>query len=174
MGKHQEDILPVLEEGHGTFHSLHTNKEQAEAEKSLTNMFPLLGLAGEHEQYAYHNEEVGKILDLEGKYLARDGSTDIRAHDNTDGLRQRHEPSLNEAHRHNGGGAGTLDGHGHTSTKDNTEKRRFGEHANDIAHAFTGYELERITDELDSVKEEAYAAEKLHRGKKGHGAFSKI
>ena len=67
-----------------------------------------------------------------------------------------------------------LDDHGHTGAEKGADQRRFGKHADDIAHALAGKELKGVTDELDGVKEEAYAAEQLHRGKEGHAAFSKI
>ena len=119
----------------------------------------------------YKRREIGKILDLEGEYLARDGRTDVRAHDDADGLRQRHKPRLHEAHSHDRSGAGALDDHSHACTKDHAEQRRLCEHADDVAHALASKELEGVTDELDGVKEEAYAAEQLHRGKKGHDAL---
>ena len=137
-------------------------------------MLPRFGLAHEHEQYAHHDEEVGEVLDLEGEYLAGDGRADVRAHDDADGLRERHEAGFHEAHSHDGGGAGALYDHGNACTKDHAEQGSLGEHADNVAHTLTGKELEGVTDELDGIKKEAYAAKQLHRGKQGHYAFSRF
>ena len=51
-------------------------------------------------------------MDFDGEDLARDRGPDVGAHDNADGLRQGHEPRVDEADRHDRGGAAALDENG--------------------------------------------------------------
>ena len=162
VAEHQEEFFFVAQEAHGGFHGLHAHEEQTESEESASGVLLHLGASEEGEQNAYYNEEVGIILYLDGEYLAGDGGPDIRAHDDADGLRERHESRVDEADRHDGGGAAALDEDCDAGSHENAHDGRFGQRSDKLPQSVPGYQLESLTDQLDGEEEKPDAAKKLN------------
>ena len=56
----------------------------------------------------------------------RNGGTDIGAHDNTDGLAQRHQTGIDETDNHNRSGRGALNNGGNTKAGQQTHQAVLG------------------------------------------------
>ena len=154
----EENILPVAQESHGTFHGLHAYEEQAEAEQTFPEMLELSGRTDENEQHPHDDEQICQILDPEGQNLSRDRGADVGAHDDADGLGKIHETGVHEAHRHDGGRAAALNDHGDGRTQKNAQNGRFRKHAYDAAQSLAGHHLQGFADELDGVEKNSHAA----------------
>ena len=80
-------------------------------------------------------------MDLDGEDLARNRGSDVGAHDDADGLRQGHEPRIDETDRHDRGGAAALDENGDAGTHQHAHDRRFGQCSDKLSQSVPGYQL---------------------------------
>ena len=67
VAEHEEYVLPVPQKAHGSFHGLHTDEQQTEAEQAVSHMGQAAFLVEKTEQNAEKYEKIGKILDFYGK-----------------------------------------------------------------------------------------------------------
>lgn len=163
MAEHEEYILPFPQKGHGAFHGLHADEQQAEAQHSATHMGQTAFLLEKAEQRTDNDKKVGEILDFDGQKLACHRSADVGSHNDADGLLQGHESGIHKAHSHHRGGAAALDEHGHARAHYDAQQRRPGEHADDLPHFVARKHLEGFADEPYRKEKESYSSQKLNK-----------
>ena len=102
----EERIVP--QRRHGLAHELHAQHKQAEAEEDHAGELAFLVFC-EIVQHEAHEDEAHEVVrQVEGDQLGRHGGADIGAHDDAEGLLQRHEAGVDEAHGHDSRGAARL------------------------------------------------------------------
>jgi len=143
---------------HGHAHDGHAVEEHAEAQDDVAQVaqFTAAPLELQGEADGDHQQRV--VGELEGDQLRGDGRADVRAQDHAQGLRERHQLGLHEAHEHDRGGAGALDDHGHQRSHRGAQIAVGRQGAQDGAHAAAGCPLQRRTHHVHAEEEQAQAA----------------
>lgn len=115
------------------FHVEHTGEEDTEAQEDFTQGLVLLFFAHhDHENtddadhrsqgcgLEEHEEEIIRAQIREPEDMGGNGSTDIGAHDNADGLPEFENPGIDQADHDHCGSRGGLNGAGNQSTQQNS------------------------------------------------------
>ena len=148
--QHAEDRIPegkeqirergdLREAGDRAAHRLHAEHERGKAEENGAGVLFLCVLAEHIEDDADERENGregagleqpqpdARALDAaEAQKPRGDGGADVRAHDDVDGLPQRHQPRVDKADDHDGGGGRALDDGRYAQTGQKADERLAG------------------------------------------------
>ena len=92
-------------------------------------------------------------MDFDGEDLARDRGPDVGTHDDADGLRQGHEPRIDEADRHDRGGTAALQYSSYQCTCDHTHDPVFCQKCKNRLHFLSGCLLKTFTHQIHAIDE---------------------
>ena len=162
----------ILQPRHRAAHGVHAEHQRGEAQQDHAGILSLAALAGHIEDDAHqrqHRRKGGRLEQIDPHIAAADarqtqqprrhGGTHVGAHDNVDGLPQRHQAGVDEAHHHHGGGRRALDhgGNGHTRQKAGHDPA--GHFVQQRPQPPTGPALQRLPHQIHAEQEQAQSAD---------------
>ena len=120
----------ILQPGHRAAHGVHAEHQRGKAQQDHAGVL-LFGVLAEHIEddadQRQHRRKGGGLQQLDPHAAAvdarqaqqprRDGGAHVGAHDDVDGLPQRHQPGVDKAYHHHGGGRRALNDGGDAKTR---------------------------------------------------------
>ena len=185
--QHAEDRIPegkeqirergdLREAGDRAAHRLHAEHERGKAEENGAGVLFLCVLAEHIEDDADERENGregagleqpqpdARALDAaEAQKPRGDGGADVRAHDDVDGLPQRHQPRVDKADDHDGGGGRALNDGRYAETGQKADERLAGHLVEQRAQPAARAALQRRAHQAHAEQKQRQAAE--HRQK---------
>ena len=155
------DAGEVLEVGgHGFLEEAQGEEEQAETDEHLA---PVLAGAffGEEEREGATDDGKREVAHAEfpeperGDEPAGEGGPDVCSEDDADGADEVHEPRIDEADDHNGGGGGALDEGGDEYARQHAGESVGGHGSQYLAHFVACQFLQGLAHELHAVEEQS-------------------
>ena len=144
---------------HGGAHHVHADEQHTQTGQDLADVLGLLVLDEDHEHHAHKGEQRGQGTHVQGDEHTGDGGADVRAHDDPDGLVQRHHAGVDKAHHHDRGGRGGLDGGGDARAHQNAHKAVGRQPFQQGLHLRACRGLQTGAGHLHTVKEQGQAAQ---------------
>ena len=183
VGKAEEEVHEpglVRQGGHSRGHGVHTGHQDGEAQQDLADA--ALAVLTDHIQpdtdetengapgvgVEHLGQEAVALKTRQREQPAGDGGAHVGAHDNADGLVQFHQTGVDEADRHNGGGAAGLNNGGDRHAQQQRPDGA-GSHGGEDALQFAaGGLLQRLAHQVHAIQEHSDAAHQGEHIKNGH------
>ena len=112
-----------------------------------------------HHRHADKGKQRRHRAHVQRNQLSGDGSADVGAHDDPDGLPQRHHAGVDKAHHHDGGCGGGLDDRSNARTHSYAEKAVRGQFLQNLLHAVACRRLQSGAHHLHTVKKQRQTAQ---------------
>ena len=119
-GHQRHKRFGITQRHHRTAHHFHADKQNAEAGNDLSPMACLRIFEKHHKRHTDESKQRRQFTYIERNQLAGNRGADIGAHDDPNGLAQRHHAGVDKAYHHNRRGRGGLNDSGDDSADGHT------------------------------------------------------
>ena len=158
--RHQVDEeFGLAQRRHRVAHHAHAEEQHAETGDDLPPVVQDRLFEKDDERNADKGEQRRQRADVERDQKAGHRGADVGAHDDPDGLPQRHHAGVDEADDHDGRRRGGLDRRRDARADEHAEKAVGGQLFEDALHAVARCSLEAGAHHLHAVEEERETAE---------------
>ena len=141
-------------------------EQEGKAEEEIADVAVLAQLDQDNARKKGRPHHVCHIEGETGRHDPRTHRrTDVRTHDDRNGLGEREQGRVHEGHRHHGGGGGGLDRDGHERTGGNPGETVGGHRAQQVTKLRARHLLEGLAHHFHAVDQEGDRAEKFQDDK---------
>ena len=162
----------ILQARHRAAHGVHAEHQRGEAQQDHAGVL-LFGVLAEHIEddtdQRQHRSKGGGLQQLDPHVAAvdacqtqqprGDGGAHVGAHDDVDGLPQRHQSGVDEAYHHHGGGRRALNNGGDTKTRQESGEYVAGHFIQQRPQLAAGTALQSLSHQVHAEQEQAQATD---------------
>ena len=140
-------------------HERHAHEQKPQSGQRVQDIAPRTLLEKRHQHHADERDDRGVGVDVERDELTGDGCTDVRAHDDADGVLKRHQPRVDKADGHDRNRVRALDDTRDHRTDKKPQKPVFRQLFENRLELCARQPLDAVSHDLDAEQEDRDAAD---------------